>query len=271
MEALDTLSDRREKKDNSEFYLAFEQKRQDMVILKVVESLEGKSAARAFIDARLETDAFRKLAIEEDMAEGHFDRAERLCLEKIARLELRGYGRPPEWWYILYDIYEKTNNRQKLISTAKSLLFQGDQSYYNKLKALYQQSGEWEQTYPVLRSELKLSLPTHSYMRILGQENEHVLLFEQVKEHSEAIFDYGKMLAGYYPKAVFEIYTIEIKKAAREANDRGQYKKVCGLIRELYKAGGKEEALTLSDLFIDQYKRRPAMVDELSIMKKGLK
>ena len=265
----DALSGLRNRQKDHKFS-DFSQIQEDMVKLKVIQSLDGEKAARAFIDKRLEVDQFRELAVDDDLKKGNYENAEKLCLEKTKQLDRRPYGRPSDWWYRLYEIYEKTNNRPKLLSTAKSLLLQGDIQYYTKMKTLLCEDGTWQEIYPPLRSELKTALPGFFYAQILDMENEDALLLEEVKRASSAVFQYGKKLAKHYPQIIYELYRIEITKAAKESGNRSQYGKLCGLIRELHQAGGKDEALALADQFIQEYKRRPAMLDELAKLKRKL-
>ena len=125
--------------------------------------------------------------------------------------------------------------------------------------------------YPILRTELKNCLASHQYMQVLDWEKEHVLLFEEVKKQTKTVFQYGPVLARHYPETVYELYSLEIKRAAREANNRGQYCSVCELIHALHKAGGKEKALAMIDEFAVMYKRRCAMIDELGSLRSRLK
>ena len=249
---------------------AYEKTEEDLVMLKMIRILQGEKAARAFIDSRLDIDRFRELALEDDLRNGDYMNAEKLCQERIKRLEERWQSRPSEWWYRLYEIHERSGDREKMAGTAKSLLLQGDLAYYKKLKAFLSENGIWEETYPLLRAELKVALPGSLYAQILELEDEHALLLEEVKRDSRYIFRYGKMLAEHYPKAVYELYHIEISKAARESTNRSQYSKLCGLLRELHQAGGKDEALALAEEFIRQYPRRPAMLEELANLKRRL-
>ncbi len=101
-------------------------------------------------------------------------------------------------------------------------------------------------------------------------EDEDALLLEEVKKGGSAIFQYGKKLARHYPRVIYELYRGEIIKAAKESSNRSEYGKLCGLIRELHQAGGSDEALALADQFILEYKRRPAMLDELAKLKRKL-
>ena len=263
------LNDLRSRQKDERFS-DYAQTQEDLVRLKVIQALEGDKAARAFINKRLELDQFRELAVDDDLNNGDYENAEKLCLEKTEQLDRRPYGRPSDWWYRLYAIYEKTNDRPKLISTAKSLLLQGDLQYYKKMKAFLHEDGTWKEAYPLLRSELKTALPGYLYAQILDMEDEDALLLEEVKKGGSAIFQYGKKLARHYPQVIYELYRGEIIKAAKESSNRSEYGKLCGLIRELHQAGGNDEALALADQFILDYKRRPAMLDELAKLKRKL-
>jgi len=66
-----------------------------------------------------------------------YPRAERLCLEKINDGEFRHeLSRPSEWRYLLFDVYNKSNNIQRKTEVAKDLLFGFDTKYYAVLKQL---------------------------------------------------------------------------------------------------------------------------------------
>ena len=264
--ALNSLRER----DTGHTYSDYSQTEEDLIKLKIIQILEGEKPARAFIDERLGVDQFRELAVEEDLRKGDYENAERLCLEKIKQGDRRPFGRPSDWWYRLYKIYEETNDRDKLLSTAKSLLLQGDIEYYRKMKAFLLEEGRWQEDYPLLLAEIKTAQPGFLYTQILDQENEHALLLEEVKRNISSVFLYGKKLSKHYPAVIHGLFSLEIIRAARKSRNRGEYKRVCGLLRELYQADGKEEALALADEFMLEYKRRPAMLDELANLKRKL-
>ena len=55
------------------------------VRLRMTETLDGKAAARAFINTHLNMDEIRRLAVQQDMETGVYQNAERLCIERISR------------------------------------------------------------------------------------------------------------------------------------------------------------------------------------------
>ncbi len=167
--------------------------------------------------------------------------------------------------HLLFDIYDATGETKKQIDIADKLVFQGQTQYYDKMKALYGEN--WESEYPAIRARYKTS-PV--YMYILNAEHDWLLLLNEVTQSPSTVFQYGRALAEYSPEVVFDIYKLEIVRAAAEASDRHGYKKICASIRELNSAGGTQEALKLIDEFAEKYKRRPAMIDELNTLRHKL-
>jgi hypothetical protein len=238
---------------------------QAKVRLRMTETLEGKAAARTFIDAHLDMDEMRLLAVRQDMETGAYQNAEHLCLDIISSPNDNYYDRTEKWMRLLFDIYSATGETQKQIDIADKLVFRGKTQYYGKMKALYGEN--WESEYPAIRARYKTS---PSYMYILNAEHDWLLLLNEVKEHPSTVFQYGKALAEYSPEAVYNIYRSEIVRGAAEASNRHEYKRVCTSIRELSAAGGMEEALMLIDELGEKYKRRPAMIDELNTLLRKL-
>jgi hypothetical protein len=264
--ALDEMKRRIEQRNySSNSYLMFEA----MVRLRMTDLLEGKAAARAFINAHIDMDEMRLLAIHLDMENGEYQNAERLCLEKIGSTDSHPYRPNEQWLSLLFAIYEATGEKQKQINIADRLVCQGRLEYYDKMKALY--ADEWKDVYPGIRQRYKASLPRHTYMYILNAECEWLLLLNEVLQQPSAVFQYGKALSEYAPDVVYGIYRAEITNAAAAASDRREYKKVCSAIRELSKSGGTEEALKLIGELADAYKRRPAMIEELNSLLQKLR
>jgi hypothetical protein len=237
--------------------------------LEIIQKLEGDTAARKFIDENLEIDKFRELAVRDDIKNNNYENAEKLCFEK-KEAKINIYAKPSVWWHLLYEIYEKSGDASKQRKTAFELLLLGDLKFYDELKRLLTDDGIWETQYKSILENLKKSLPYHMYMQILDTEDELRLLFEEVKMHPETIFTYGKKLAPKYTDAIYSLYKNAIDDMAAEANDRGKYRKVCGALKELWNAGGTDTAMSVIDFYIANFKRRPAMLDELVSLKTKL-
>ena len=55
-----------------------------------------------------------------------------------------------------------------------------------------------------------------------------------------------------------------IEQAAARASNRRDYQRVCAIIRNLKKAGGKDQALEIKQKLFINYANRPAFRDELA-------
>lgn len=239
--------------------------------LAIIRKLEGDGCAGEYVKENLHLDEFRRIAVQSAISDENYDYAERLCREKLEGVEQRNpYARPPEWYYHLYNIYEKSENCGRQIETAETLLLLGDMEYYDILKELLIKDGVWEKRYPEIRRKCSDNLSYHAYMYILEKECEWRLLFEETEKHPEMVFTYGKQLAEHYPDAVYAVYRAQIMEQASKSSDRKKYKKVCGSIKALYEAEGTEIAMNLIDEFSQSHIRRPAMLEELANLKKKL-
>lgn len=250
-------------------YMSYFKTDEKLTRLEIIRKLEGDTAVRTFIDENLDIDKFRELAVRDDIENSNYENAEKLCLEK-KESQRNTYMRPSVWWYLLYEIYEKSGNAAEQRKTAAQLLLLGDLKFYDEYKRLLSEDGTWDTEYSRFLATLKNDLPNNMYMQILDKENEFRLLFEEVKMHMETVFTYGKKLAPKYSDEIYKLYKHEIDDMAAEAKDRGKYQKVCGAIKELYSAGGKNAAMSIIGFYMVNYKRRPAMQDELDNLKSEL-
>jgi len=239
--------------------------------LEICKHLEGETEYEKQIDANLDLDEVRKIAINRANEKGDFMRSERLCLEKLKNDEKIYYHWWNQWYEILFDIYVRSENKEKQIELAKKLLFdRQDIRYFETLKNLLIQNGTWNSEYEAILNKCAKVLPSISYMHLLDKENENELLFEEVKKYPETILKYGKMLSLYYPNEIIDIFVNVIKKQALEVKDRKGYKKLCANIKLLFESGGHHEAYVLIKNLLDSNKRRPAMMDELQKLQKRL-
>ncbi len=240
--------------------------------LQAIHRLEGEEAADNYIEENIEIDQFRTIAVNKALGKRDFATAERLCLERLRR-EPNEHGvrvRHEEWLQKLFNVHEITGNIEEQINIADQLLMLKNFSYYNILKSLLAVKGTWEQEYPDLIRRCAEALPYNMYMEILKMENEHRLLFEEVKKFPAMVFRYGKLLAQNYQADIYKIFKAQIEKQVNEATDRKKYANVCDSLNILFEAGGIDETVSLIADFRQKYNRRPAMLDELARLERKL-
>ncbi|WP_276357004.1 hypothetical protein [Cohnella caldifontis] len=152
---------------------------------------------------------------------------------------------------------------------AEEFASSGEYEYYANLRGLYAPE-EWPEVYARLMAELAKDrswLAESTYVKLLIEEKETEKLLEYVRRHPRTVVDYYKHLIGKYPEEVYRVFEQQIGHAMQEASNRKEYKKGCSLIRELLKAGGRQQAKQVVESLRQRYPNRPALLDELSRIK----
>lgn len=88
-------------------------------------------------------------------------------------------------------------------------------------------------------------------------------LFEQLQKHPDQVFAFGQYTAKSNPGETSEIFQSQIGMDAKSAADRKSYQAVCQRIVQYAKSGFRDAAKKLAAEYKENYKRRPAFVDEL--------
>ena len=233
-----------------------------LIRLTMTRRLDGEQAADAFIAAHLKYEKIRTIAYEIALRRQDLLQAEHLCQDAA--------GGDLIWLHRLYAVHALMDDASKMMETARRIALRGDLEYYDKLKALLQEHGQWEAAYPALLEDCARQLPYLKYMEVLHREHEYDLLFEQIQAHPEEVYTYGAFLAGEYEGGVRSIFYNRIRKEAEKAYGRDAYKIVCGHIEVFTRAGYAPVAMALIEEFKLLYKRKPAFVDELRKTEKNI-
>lgn len=213
------------------------------------------------------------ILVKEEMECGNYANAERLCRERVEReaQEKRTmWNWASQWQLLLYDIYRDWGQRDKQIGQARTLAALGEQRFYQTAKDLLTEDGRWQEEYPKFLEELKASLPVYAYMEILKGEGETDLLMEQVRLHPDKVFQYGDVLAPQYGDEVFGLCSSAIRKTSKRISNRKHYQRLCELLQSLIKFGGSGYAQILIDELYEAYPRRPALLEELERVERGI-
>jgi hypothetical protein len=238
-----------------------------MIRLEIIRKIDGEDAADTFVNNNIRFPKVREIAFDKVMRSHNFEDAERLCLEALSDDALSNknhhHGMSP-WLYRLYSVHETADNADKMTESAQEILLSGDIEYYDKVKSLLIAQSAWEKSYPELLIQCKLKLHSSQYMKILAKENEYALLLEEVKNHTEQIYQYGKLLSKKHLNPVRDVFVEQINKEAERANGRETYRIVCSRISRFAEAGYNAEAIAMINEFRIKFKRKPAFVDELN-------
>lgn len=134
-----------------------------------------------------------------------------------------------------------------------------------ELKSTYD-TGAWSEAYPKIIFLLENQKKYYSdiYTRILIEEDGKEKLLEYIKNSPALIESYYKHLIPGFENEVYDLFLKHIEQTALRAASRKDYQGVCAIIRDLKKAGGKEQASEVKDRLLTKYANRPAFRDELS-------
>ena len=139
---------------------------------------------------------------------------------------------------------------------------QRDLEYIVKLKKLCSET-EWEE-----QREKFLQGKTSYWIRyefLVEEELFERLLQEIQKNQSVHVLDqYEKVLRKHLPNEVRDMYVQYVKKESTRTADRKAYKYLMSYLKKITKyPDGKKIAGDIADCWKQDYKRRPAMMDEL--------
>ncbi|MCC8072728.1 MAG: hypothetical protein LIO62_01180 [Clostridiales bacterium] len=249
-------------KDNDSYYL-------DRVILlkyKLLKQSENQNEADEFLFSYIDCDGVREYIVKKYTEEKNYDKAERLCLDKLKEKDSSYI-----WNDLLSEIYEKSRQFEKQLDIELNELLTGRAKKYDKVKILMQKLGLWGNEYNSLLLKLSNKLSPHAFGKILESEGEYEKLFDLVKKNRYLLDGYFKIIVRKFPKETYIMYSDYIIENAKTAYSRNQYAVLCKKIGDLYNYGGKTEAMQTADFLKREYPRKSALCDEIDKISKRFK
>ena len=122
---------------------------------------------------------------------------------------------------------------------------------------------EWEE-----QREKFLQDKASSWIRyeFLVEEELFERLFQEIRKNYSvyALDKYEEVLKKHLPKEVRDLYVQYVKDEAVRTSDRNAYRNLMSYLKKITKyPDGKRMAQDIADCWKQDYKRRPAMMDEL--------
>lgn len=225
---------------------------------------DGQKKAEEFIEHNLNYSGFREIAIQSAMSKKDYNRVVKLTLEGEEK-DKDYMGLVHRWREYRYKAFQHLGKLDEQRSIAMYFILEGDFDYYKELKSTYNLK-EWASVYPqiILKLENQKKTCGNIYTCILIEEGEKPKLLEYIKKRPSLVEDYYKYLISEYKEEVYEIFIRYIEETAARAGNRRDYQRVCAIIQNLKKAGGKEQATQIKQKLSNLYIKRPAFQDELS-------
>ena len=164
----------------------------------------------------------------------------------------------------LIELYEAQNDREKLVAELRTMVTtfrQDDTNHAVQLKALLP-----EQEWIAMREELLQSSLFMPKNELLFSERLFRHLLDRIIQSGSvsAMDRYSPFLRADYPNEIKEFYVQYLTAAAKQASNRNMYYNLMPYLKRLYEyPDGIETAKVLAESWKAEYKRRPAMMDEL--------
>lgn len=257
---LDEIADKRKNQKYSTY------KEWDCLVrIKAIRSVDGTCAAEEYANKNLHYNRVRRTAVKMAVEQGNYSHAEKLCNEMINERGRDNFW-SGEWFELLLEVYEKSENDEAKINLVHELLVDRHEAkYYGIYKELLQRSGRWEQESSALLDELEHSVSYESFADILWKENEELRLLEHMKKYPSIALCYTEKLGNKYSDVTFPLCMTEIERHASQSSNRQQYKNVCREIKKLFNCGA--DVMSLIEKLKENYPRRSAFIDELEKLK----
>jgi predicted CopG family antitoxin len=227
----------------------------------------GDEAEKYFTD-NLNFPDFRRRAIDLAFKQKEYDKVIELAADgEMTEREWNKSGSVCEWKEWRYKAYTEKKDYEEIRKLSYDFLINHkDIKFYDMYKKT-SDTASWEDTYKKLKYEIqKKSGNSFSDLLadILVKENELEVLLDILKMHPQSVSSYQKHFLKKHSEDIYKLHMINIRRAAKRADNRSKYQYVCADIKHLKKIGGKEHAVIIINEFKELYKHRPAFIDELT-------
>lgn len=239
------------------------------IMLDLVKRYDGAQAYGKYLRANLRNPDFREIAIQSALDADKLDEALRLCLGG-EKMDGNYQGLVGKWQHYRLEVYRRKNDVDALIQLHEKFVLDGEIASYHALRDLL--DGEaWHNERAMLLAKLKNSGQRFGlYKNILILEDCQPELFELLQ--GKGGYGWVKELAPYLGPG----YTARLAPLFRQwllaafpiyNSNRKAYQQYCEKIRHFQTACSKEAASGFIAELEEQYKRRPALLEELGKIK----
>jgi len=216
---------------------------------------------------------FRKRLIQMAWDKDDYEEVLRLAKDGVNH-DAKWAGLVSDWHKWEYKVYCKIDDKDKSLQLARSFFFNegrwGENEFsmentYSKLKTIVPRS-EWGKYVETLISEAQGKRDAGRLLYIYIQEKMWDKYMDYIRKNPSTfvIDDAPQEVKVQYNKEIINIYTTAVIKFFQWASSRESYREGVGLLRNLIKYGGKEEAAQIVIEQKSRKPRRPALIDELS-------
>ena len=230
--------------------------------------------AQGFLQENLAYTSFRRIAIEQAMAEKRYDEVRQLAEEGITMDTKNNYrGLVQEWEQWLVKVSEATGDQNAQCRWLEKLyLDTREMEYYRELKSRLPQT-EFDKKVEAFIAHFRHPAPPgptayfdSTIAAIYLEENRLDDLMELLQGSNPSLATLGRyesILFDKYPDNYLILYDLAIRQAMHWASNRKGYQEVIAYLEQMERLGGRAAALEIAADWRVQYWRRRAMLEEL--------
>lgn len=253
------------------FRKADEYDRRDLLDIQMELIVRGGSEEELnrFLDEYVQYSNVREEAIRRAANAGAFKEAIELARQGEEQ-DSEDAGLMKKWRAMRFNLHKETGQKREAEKLAWMLLVDGELNYYGELRELSADSGQLYETAKQKLKDAGTWRAERVFLSLIDQENDLPEMMARSWAKPSSITSYGKRLAGEYPEEVAEIYETYIMDTAKRSSNRGQYRELCNILKAGIGTIGKVQVESLIVRLEADYRRRPAMLDELERLKREI-
>jgi hypothetical protein len=244
---------------------------QQETTLGIIRKFKGEEAAIAYMKQGISHHLFRKQLIEIAMCAQDFELARKLAQDGYAQDKDNARNYASDWLKIQLEIAKQCKGTTDILRLARQLFLEnhdGRLQYYALLKETVGSKGWPEYVEGLIQ---KIQKTREKYLvhgrlaEIYAQEGFVDRLYELVRESKNQFLveEYEKILAPTYKVELVEMWKDILVEYFKRCTGRNSYVEACRYLQKMKSLGGGEEAAAMAQFIREEFKKRPAFLDEL--------
>lgn len=207
----------------------------------------------------------RRLEVNDNVVKGEYERAIEI-LQESKELDKKYLGLVSDYSSQLVELYKKIGKINECKEELQYLIFSHLQYNLSNIQVMKELCNEEE--WIEMREKLLVSKTIHvvKYQLLESEEMYERLLTEIMKEGSVYTLDqYEKQLKKLFPEKVRDMYVKYVCNHAKQVSDRKAYKGLMIYMKKIARyPDGNGITEQIAKEWREEYRRRPAMMDELT-------
>lgn len=263
--ALEDIGAKLKTPSNHSYYNQYGLERVALSQLALVDRFDGAEAALTFLKAHTHLNALRMELIERSIESGALAVAMREIQAGIEASEAtRLYGLTNQYRALEVKLLQARGDTRAVRDAVRELWIKtGDEKHYVLLKKLVP-APEWPSYVERLISEVQRRPDQRAWLYAQEDRWDDLLKMVQLEPSAGMVLSvYQASLESRYPQEMARIYESFVDTMLVRARDRGDYRQIVGVLKQIRLLGQPERADVLAQEIRLKYANRPALLDEL--------